>query len=119
MKFGKIDQAVELFTRPTVPAPRLIVPGHHFAVLTDISGEMYTLVNEFAVDNLAQYELLRGDQFSAPEFSDWFRQFQLFIEGGRREYYNVEGEYKIWSRPGLIAVREFLPGIPVADPPRG
>ncbi|HVN54623.1 MAG TPA: hypothetical protein VMT46_09860 [Anaerolineaceae bacterium] len=106
VKFGKIDQAVELFTRPSVPAPRLIVPGHHFTVLTDVSGEMYTLVNEFVVENLAEHESLRGEQFNAPGYSEWFRQFQLFIEGGRREYYNVEGEYKDWSRPGMMVVRE-------------
>jgi len=28
-------------------------------VLTDISGGMYTLVNEFAVDNLAEFVSLR------------------------------------------------------------
>jgi hypothetical protein len=106
VKFGKIDQAVELFTRPQAAAPRIIVPGHHFEALTDISGEMYTLVNEFAVRDMAEFESLRDQQFTAPEFEDWFRQFQLFIEGGRREYYNVEGEYEPWSRPGMVAVRE-------------
>ena len=106
VKFGSIDQAVELFTAPSILAPAITVPGHNFEALTDISGEMYTLVNEFTVQDLGKFEALRGQQFNAPEFDEWFRQFQLFVEGGRREIYNVEGEYQVWSRPGVVAVRE-------------
>jgi hypothetical protein len=106
VKFGKIDQAVELFTNPATPAPAIIVPGSHFEVLTDISGSMYTLVNEYVAQDLGQYEALRNQQFGAPEFVEWFKQFQLFVEDGRREYYTVEGSYKAWSGPGLIVVRE-------------
>jgi hypothetical protein len=106
VKFGKIDQAVELFTDPPVPAPQIIVPGHQYSVLTDISGEMYTLVNDFVVDSLAEFETMRDQQYTLPEFDEWFKQFQLFIEGGRREYYNVEGPYEAWSRPGVVVVHE-------------
>jgi hypothetical protein len=49
---------------------------------------------------------MRDRQFDQPEFDDWFKQFQLFIEGGRREYYNIEGSYETWSRPGVVVVRE-------------
>ncbi len=107
VKFGKIDQAVELFTRPATPAPAQIVPGGRLEVLTDISGPMYTLVNEFAVENLAEYEAKRQEQFRQPQFEEWFRQFQLFVEGGRREYYNAEGSYDVWSKPGVVVVREM------------
>lgn len=106
VKFGKIDQAVELFTRPAAPAPPQIVPGHRLEVLTDVSGPMYTLVNEFAVENLAEYEEKRLEQFRQPQFDEWFRQFQLFVEGGRREYYNAEGPYQVWSKSGVVVVRE-------------
>jgi hypothetical protein len=106
VKFGEIDQAVELFTRASAPAALYQGPGHHFSVLTDVSGAMYTLVNEFVVSSLGEYETLRDQSFQQPGFDDWFRQFQLFVEGGRREYYNVEGPYTSWSRPGMIVVRE-------------
>jgi hypothetical protein len=75
-------------------------------VLTDITGAMYTLVNEFVVVSLAQFGELQERQFAQPEFDEWFRQFQLFVEGGRREYYNVEGTFDTWSRPGVVVVRE-------------
>ena len=106
VKFGSIDQAVELFTAPSIRAPAITVPGHHFEALTDVSGAMYTLVNEFTVQNLGEYEAMRDQQFSAPEFEDWFKQFQLYVDGGRREIYNVEGDYQVWSRPGVMAMRE-------------
>lgn len=106
VKFGKIDQAVELFTQLSSPVSERVVMGQHFEVLTDITGEMYSLVNEFVVEDMAEFTAMRKRQFSQPEFENWFRQFQLFVEGGRREYYNVEGPIQTWSRPGGIVVRE-------------
>lgn len=106
VRFGKIDQAVELFTQLSTPAAERIVMGKHFEVLTDITGDMYTLVNEFTVENLAAFFVLRDQQLAQPEFAKWFQQFQLFIEGGRREFYNVEGPLLIWSQPGSVVIRE-------------
>lgn len=106
VKFGHIDQAVELFTSSTRPAFPYMAPDYQFNVLTDISGEMYTLVNEYVVPNLSDHETMRQQTFSKPEFELWFRQFEMFVEGGRREYYNIEGPYAGWSRPGMIVVRE-------------
>jgi hypothetical protein len=106
VKFGKIDQAVELFTQLSLPVSERVVMGQHFEVLTDITGKMYNLVNEFVVENMAEFTEMREKQFSQPEFEHWFRQFQLFVEGGRREYYNVEEPIQTWSRRGVIVVRE-------------
>lgn len=106
VKFGHIDQAVALFARlPRVSA------GHattdiHYHVLTDISGPMYTLVTELLVDNLSAWEKIRDESFASPDYAEWFKQFQLFVEEGRREYYTLEGECEDWSKPGVIVVRE-------------
>jgi len=106
VKFGSIDQAVELFTRPQMPAP-YTATGNHLNVLTDVSGPMYTLINEYVAPGLGEYEVAREQSFKHPEFNDWFRQFQLYVEGGTREFYNIEGQYSSWTRPGLIVVREI------------
>jgi hypothetical protein len=105
-KFGKIDQAVDLFTQLKTSETEKVLMGGHFEVLTDITGTMYTLVNESVFESLAEFAQMRDRQFDQPEFDDWFKQFQLFIEGGRREYYNIEGSYDTWSRPGVVVVRE-------------
>jgi hypothetical protein len=106
VKFGQIDQAVELFIQLSLPVTERVVTGQHFEVLTDITGEMYSLVNEFVVENMTEFSELRDKQFSHPDFERWFKQFQLFVEGGRRDYYTVEGPIQTWSRPGVIVVRE-------------
>jgi len=106
VKFGKIDQAVGLFTQLKTPEAEKIVMGGHFEVLTDITGTMYTLVNESVYESLAEFAEMRDRQFAQPEFEAWFKQFQLFVEGGRREYYNIEGTFDTWSRPGVVVVRE-------------
>lgn len=106
VKFGKIDQAVELFTGAYQYAP-FSEPEHHLDVLTDVTGPMYTLINEFVVPNLSAFEATRDQSMNQPGHEEWFRQFQLFVEGGKREYYNVEGVYTSWTRPGLIVVREI------------
>lgn len=105
VKFGKIDQAVELFTASNRYAP-FSAPEYHLSILTDISGPMYTLINEFVVANLGELEAARDQSFKQEGFEDWFRQFQLFVEGGKREYYTVEGKYTPWTRKGMIVVRE-------------
>ena len=105
VKFGKIDQAVELFTGSYQYAP-FHAPQYRLNVLTDISGPMYTLVNEFVVPNLGEFEIAQDQAPTQPGYAEWFRQFQLFVEGGKREYFMVEGKYQPWSRPGLIVVRE-------------
>ena len=67
---------------------------------------MTVSVNVLQCQNMAEFTEMREKQFSQPEFEHWFRQFQLFVEGGRREYYNVEEPIQTWSRRGVIVVRE-------------
>jgi hypothetical protein len=106
VKFGKIDQAVELFTKASFAAMGWPALGQRFEVLTDVSGPMYTMISAFVAPDLGEFERQRDRQFEQPEFEPWFKQYQLFIEGGRREFYNLEGEYESWSAPGRIVVRE-------------
>lgn len=105
-KFGKVDEAVELFKNfPNLPAA-YTQAKLHFNVMTDISGPMYTLVNEFATETIGEWERLIEQIYAMPDYQSWFKQFQLYIEGGRREYYHVEGMYENWSRPGVMVVRQ-------------
>ena len=106
VKFGKIDQAVSLFTGSHSFTP-FNDPALHLNVLTDISGPMYTLVVEVVVPGLGEFERVREQSFQQPGYAEWFQQFQLYVEGGKREYYTVEGSYASWTRPGLIVVREI------------
>ena len=105
LKFGRIDQAVELFGR----LPQLIGPGtapvRHNA-MTDVSGSMYTFISELIFPNLAGWESRRNEIFRGPEFDGWFKEFQLIVQTGRQEFYTLESEHGGWTRPGVIIVRE-------------
>jgi hypothetical protein len=105
LKFGRIDQAVDLFRRLPEAAGGGPVPLRHRA-MTDITGSMYTFVSELMVPDLAYWESTRAGLFEGPGYGDWFKQFQLIVETGRREFYELESEHAGWSRPGVAIVRE-------------
>ncbi len=106
IKFGSIDQAVALFGRLPEVAPTYTSTNSHYHVLTDISGPMYTLITELMLDGLGEWETMRDALFTAPEFAEWFKQFQLFVEDGHREYFTLEGKCEDWSKSGVIIARE-------------
>jgi len=107
VKFGKIDQAVQLFRRlPQIVAGVAPVEEIHYHLLSDVSGPMYTLVDELVIPSLGDWEPAQQRLFAHPEFGEWFKGFQQFIEGGRNEFYTIEGECEEWSRPGVMVVRE-------------
>ena len=107
VKFGKIDQATALFSKlPKLSAER--ASDVHYHILTDISGPMFTLVTELMLPSLAAWEDNRDQLFGTLEFTDWFNQFQLLVQDGRRRFYTVEGECQDWSRPGVVVVRQVF-----------
>lgn len=106
VRFGKTDQAVDLFKRLPDLLPASLTKDTHYHLLTDISGPMYTLVEEMIVPSLADWESIRPKLFNHPDYASWFRDFQLFVEEGVHQFFNIEGECEDWSRPGVIVVRQ-------------
>jgi hypothetical protein len=41
-------------------------------------------------ESLAVFEQKSGENFSTPEFGDWFERMTKLVESGRREFYNIE-----------------------------
>jgi hypothetical protein len=106
VKFGKIDQAVDLFRRLPGLLPAGLRKNTHYHLLTDISGPMYTLVEELMVPSVGEWDSGRAELFKHPDYTNWFSGFQLFVEGGEHQFYTVEGDCEDWSKPGVIVVRE-------------
>lgn len=104
LRFGRIDQAVDLFSRlpKTLAGP---APLQHHA-MTDISGSMYTFVSELLCANLAEWDSIRASFYDQRGFAEWFKEFQLIVQSGRQEFFSVECEHTGWSRPGVVVVRE-------------
>ncbi len=105
IKFGKIDQAVELFGRLHEVAPQWTERPGEYELLTDISGDMYTLVTCLHLDSMAEWERVSAETWKMAGFQDWFRSFQLFVADGRRRFYTVEQANPGWSKRGAIIVR--------------
>ncbi len=105
LRFGRIDQAVDLFRRLQDVGHSGPAPLQHHA-LTDVSGPMYSFVSEIACRGLSEWEQMRTSLYEQPGFANWFKEFQLIVQTGQQEFYTVEGEHPGWSRPGVILVRE-------------
>lgn len=106
LRFGRVDQAVDLFRRlPQIAAATGPFPLQQHA-LTDISGSMYTFVSELLVASLSEWDHIRNDFFDQKGFGEWFKEFQLIVQSGQQEYFAVECEHTGWSRPGVVVVRE-------------
>jgi hypothetical protein len=59
-------------------------------LLTDLTGDMFTVVWENEWENLAEFEKARARMFDIPEFHSWFSEMEAVTEHGHRELWNVE-----------------------------
>jgi hypothetical protein len=59
-------------------------------ILTDASGQFFTVVTETEVESLAEWERRAAEILALPEFSEWFARMTPLVESGRREFYNIE-----------------------------
>ena len=105
VKFGRIDQAVDYWSR--LPREVAAWPKHlgAYEVLTDMSGEMYTLVVAHHVDSVEAWQAALAAMQEDRAYQGWFRSFKQFAEDGQREFLKVEQPNQGWSGVGTIVVR--------------
>ena len=58
-------------------------------IMTDLSGEYYTLIFEGEVASLSEFQELMGRAFADKEWQEWYGRFRQLIRGGRREFYTL------------------------------
>ncbi len=106
IRFGRIDQAVDLFLRLPKEVPEVLQKaGVRLELFSDISGPMYTLHEALHFETLQAWEHGRDALFAAPAFPSWFRDWKQFVEDGSREFFTVEQDNGGWSSPGAAIVR--------------
>ncbi|OGO09939.1 MAG: hypothetical protein A2Z66_10135 [Chloroflexi bacterium RBG_13_66_10] len=106
IRFGKIDQAVDLFLRLPKEVPEVFQPaGARIELLSDISGPMYTLHEAMHFESLESWDGSLQALFARPEFQEWFKDWKQFVEDGSREFYRVEQDNGGWSGKGAVVVR--------------
>lgn len=105
IKFGRIDQAVDYWSRLPREVAAWPQGRETFEFLTDLSGEMYTLVVARHVDSVEAWQASLAAVQADPAYQEWFRSFKQFAEDGTREYLRVEQPNTGWSGRGAVVVR--------------
>jgi hypothetical protein len=85
-KYGQAGEFVALLKEGRQRFPNIYADR----VLTDASGQFYTVVAETEVASLADWEKRIADIYASAEFGQWFARMVPLVESGRREFYNIE-----------------------------
>ncbi len=87
LKFGKARDALTMFEegKKYMENDGRTPPR----ILTDLSGNYYTLVMESSFNNLSDYEKGRTQTTDSKQWHDWYQRFSTLVESGHREIFNV------------------------------
>jgi hypothetical protein len=85
-KYGMGDKLVELLKSD----PAIWAAGRDFRILTDASGRFFTVIAEFTFDSLAAFEESQKQEFSLPQFGEWFAKMVPLVESGSREFWTIQ-----------------------------
>lgn len=87
LKFGTMKQALDLWKEGE---PILRASGQQQSrLLTDITGEYYTLVMELTFANLAEFERGHTSTGQSESWKSWYRRFSDLVISGRREIFTI------------------------------
>jgi len=92
-KWGKASELVAGLAEAMRHGDGVDAKEHKVKLLTDLSGEFYTVVMEGQHENLAAYEQFRARLFSSSEFQDNNGRRDDLMVSGRQEFYTIEAEF--------------------------
>lgn len=87
MKFGKAREALALWQKGTLILKQTGHAPHR--LLTDVTGQNYTLVLESQFKSLADFEKGHGSTAGSAAWRNWYKKFTPLVESGRREIFQV------------------------------
>jgi hypothetical protein len=58
-------------------------------LMTDLTGNFYSLVMETRFDSLSHYEESMKQVMGSKEFQKWYPKLRKFVRGGVREIYSI------------------------------
>ena len=87
LKFGKARDAMNLWKKML---PLMAVSGHTpDRLLTDLTGQYYTLIMESTFENLAEYESAFSETVVSDEWRKSYAKFVELVDSGRREIFSI------------------------------
>lgn len=89
VKFGHMDKALAAIQAVADANPER---SRINRVLTDVSGDMFTLVFEAKVESIDAHRQAMMASFEDPELAKYMAEVGQYFEHGQREYYNIEYE---------------------------
>jgi hypothetical protein len=88
-KYGRGDELVALFQNFNTRVAEQSGSMPRFRILTDASGQFFTVVTEVEVENFAAWEKSFRDAMSQLWIGEWFSQTMPLVESGSREFYQI------------------------------
>jgi hypothetical protein len=85
VKFGRMKEAKALWKEALGMMPADARPSR---ILTDLTGQYYTLIVESTHEDLAAFESSMRREMGA-DFGAWYQKFIPLVEGGRREIFSI------------------------------
>jgi hypothetical protein len=86
-KYGHGDELVELFKEFHATAD---IPNKERArILTDATGQFFTVITEYEVESLGAWEEAFRRMMAQDQMQEWFGRMMKVTESGRREFYNI------------------------------
>lgn len=89
VRFGHMDKVLAALQAVSEASPERAGISR---VLTDVSGDMFTLVFEAKTESLDAHREAMMASFEDPEIAKYMAEVSQYFEQGRREYYNIEFE---------------------------
>jgi hypothetical protein len=90
LKFGAAREAVALW-QEGLDFMRQSDAVRDVRLLTDLTGDYYTLVLESTYDSLADYDATMRSSMGEASWKSWYARFSPLVDHGRRELFTVVG----------------------------
>ncbi len=88
-KYGRGDELVALFKEFKTRMQEGGADTGRFRLLTDVTGPFFTVVTEFQVESLAEWEGAFRESMDRPWMGEWFARMMPLVESGSRQFYTI------------------------------
>ncbi len=85
VKFGRMKEVKDLWKE----GAKLLNAANRPRLLTDLTGQYYTLVMETTHKDLASFEIDSRSEMAQPAFGAWYQKLIPLIDSGRREIFTI------------------------------
>ena len=89
VKFGKARDAMEAYKEVVGIARQATGSAVPIRVLTDVTGQNYTIVSELTFENLAAFEQIMPKISGEPRWQAAYQKFTPNVDAGHREIFRV------------------------------